>query len=196
MEIKTPIVDPRVQRLDLDGSKNYTGALDDQFGTFVVFHQKFEGEKFEHVGIVHAPDPEIALISAKEQYGRRLHTNGLGVAANTDVLVFRAWDKIENRTGDGESVKDEYTVFEQKKSGLHPVYLCTILASDPISGVRELQDSKKLDCLNVWLIKTSKLFFLGEENADMFQTTPDKKFREARGYTVRSKIGDFKKKNK
>ncbi len=44
---------------------------DTQWPVFEVFHQPARGEPHVHVGSVHAPDPEAALLLAKEQFGRR-----------------------------------------------------------------------------------------------------------------------------
>lgn len=44
---------------------------DTQWKVFEVFHQQARGEPHVHVGSVHAPDAESALILAKEQFGRR-----------------------------------------------------------------------------------------------------------------------------
>lgn len=44
---------------------------DTQFQVFEVFHQQSRGEPHVHVGSVHAPDAETAIIMAKEQFGRR-----------------------------------------------------------------------------------------------------------------------------
>jgi len=45
---------------------------DTQWPVFEVFHQQARGEPHIHVGSIHAPDAEAALILAKEQYARRL----------------------------------------------------------------------------------------------------------------------------
>lgn len=44
---------------------------DSQGQVYEVFHQQARGEPHVHVGSVHAPDAEMALILAKEQYCRR-----------------------------------------------------------------------------------------------------------------------------
>ncbi len=44
---------------------------DTQWSVFEVFHQQARGEPHVHVGAIHAPDAEAALILAKEQFGRR-----------------------------------------------------------------------------------------------------------------------------
>lgn len=44
---------------------------DSQWPVFEVFHQQARGDAHVHVGSVHAPDAEMALIMAKEQFARR-----------------------------------------------------------------------------------------------------------------------------
>ncbi len=44
---------------------------DTQWNVFEVFHQQARGEPHVHVGAIHSPDAETALILAKEQFGRR-----------------------------------------------------------------------------------------------------------------------------
>ena len=114
-------IDPRVNRLNLDTLKHEQVAADENWASWEVFHQKKRGEQHEHVGIVHAPDPELALVFAKEQYGRRLKTS------------------------------------------------------------------------NIWVVRSSDVFAFNYDDDDMFETTPDKKYREASGYPVRDKINQYKK---
>ena len=122
MKLKTPIIDPRLKRVDLEESETFA-QLDnmEEWGTYEVFHQKKRGEHHVHAGIVHSADPEMALVFAKEQYGRRLHS------------------------------------------------------------------------ANIWVVRTSDVYSLGYENEDMFETTPEKIYREASGYKLRDKINQFKK---
>ena len=44
---------------------------DTQWPVFEVFHQQVRGEPHVHVGSVHATDPDMALVMAKEQFARR-----------------------------------------------------------------------------------------------------------------------------
>jgi ring-1,2-phenylacetyl-CoA epoxidase subunit PaaB len=57
----------------------------DQWQTWQVFHQENRGAQHKHVGIVHAPTPEMALLMAKEQYARRFQCVNLWVVRTTDV---------------------------------------------------------------------------------------------------------------
>lgn len=118
-------LDPRITRAEIE-LNNPIAPLEenDQWETYEVFHQKKRGDQHMHVGIVHAANPEMALLFAKEQYGRR----GLSV--------------------------------------------------------------------NIWVVKTRDVFTTDYEDADIFETVPEKMFREAGGYKVMEKINKYKKEQK
>lgn len=120
MKIKS--LDPRITRADIELEKPFEAPLQerDHWETYEVFHQKKRGTQHQHVGIVHAPSAELALVFAKEQYGRR--------------------------------------------------------------GV----------CVNLWVVRTADVFVSDYEDADIFETVPDKQYREAAIYKVADKINRFK----
>lgn len=113
-------LDPRIKRLSLPEG-TVSSSEHEHWETYEVFHQHKRGEQSVHVGIVHAPSPEMALVFAKEQFGRR-----------------------------------------QKSS-------------------------------NIWVTRTSDVYTFNSDDEDMFETIPEKKYREASGYSVRDKINQFKK---
>lgn len=118
-------LDPRITREQIE-ENNPISPLDemDNWETYEVFHQKKRGDQHIHVGIVHAPNPEMALLFGKEQYGRR----GISV--------------------------------------------------------------------NMWVVKTSNVFASDYDDSDIFDTVPEKQYREAGGYKVMGKINKYKKENK
>lgn len=79
--------DPRINRANLPDTEDKSDPLTkmDEWVTYEVFHQKKRGEQHIHVGVVHAPNPEIALIFAKEQYGRRRVTANLWVVESSCI---------------------------------------------------------------------------------------------------------------
>lgn len=82
-------IDPRVNRLELPENKDGKQVLEklEQWETYEVFHQKKRGEQHIHVGIVHAVNPEMAIVLAKEQYTRRRQTTNLWVVRTADVTA-------------------------------------------------------------------------------------------------------------
>jgi ring-1,2-phenylacetyl-CoA epoxidase subunit PaaB len=115
-------LDPRVNRAEIDLNNPIEPLKEmDQWETYEVFHQKKRGDQHLHVGIVHAPNADMALLFAKEQYGRR----GLSV--------------------------------------------------------------------NIWVVRTRDVFTTDYDDSDIFETVPEKQYREAGGYKVMDKINKYKK---
>ncbi len=54
---------------------------------YEVFHQQARGEPHVHVGSVHAPDDETALLLAKEQFARRQACVNLWVVAEDAITA-------------------------------------------------------------------------------------------------------------
>lgn len=117
-------LDPRVNRLDLKRIAEGEVQTNSHLVTYEVFHQDKRGKQATHVGIVHAPSPELALVFAKEQYARRGKT------------------------------------------------------------------------ANLWVVKTTDVFTFSPEDDDMFETTPEKTFRDPAAYKVRDRIEAYRLKNK
>lgn len=81
-------LDPRVNRLNLsDDEKSPVLDKEENWITWEVFHQKKRGEQHVHVGIVHAPNAELALVLAKESFGRRRQTSNLWVVKSSDIVA-------------------------------------------------------------------------------------------------------------
>ena len=60
---------------------------DTQWDTYEVFHQKKKGDPHIYVGSVHAPDPQLALQMARDQFARRLACVSLWVVRSQDITA-------------------------------------------------------------------------------------------------------------
>jgi len=67
--MKINSLDPRISRAELD-DESKIGELQgsEHFQTYEVFQQIKRGTHHQHVGNVHAPNAEMAMLFAKEQY--------------------------------------------------------------------------------------------------------------------------------
>src|SRR6218665_1658742 len=82
-------LDPRVNRLDLEKAiENAETSAASHGITWEVFHLERKGKQAVHVGIVHADSPELAMLFAKETFGRRGKTANLWVVKTSDVYTF------------------------------------------------------------------------------------------------------------
>lgn len=87
--LNTPVLDPRIKRVDLESTYGTTAIGENEHWiSWEVFHQKKRGDQHVHVGIVHAPDAQLALLFAKEQFGRRLACVNLWVTKSSDIFSF------------------------------------------------------------------------------------------------------------
>jgi ring-1,2-phenylacetyl-CoA epoxidase subunit PaaB len=117
-------LDPRIKRLDFKKLEDGEEQTNSHLVTYEVFHQEKRGKQATHVGCVHASNPEMALVMAKEVFGRRGKTT------------------------------------------------------------------------SIWVAKTSDVYTFGSEDEDLFETTPEKVFRDPAYYKVRDRIEKFQNKNK
>jgi ring-1,2-phenylacetyl-CoA epoxidase subunit PaaB len=61
--------------------------MDTQWDTYEVFHQTKRGDPHIHVGSVHAPDPEMALQLARDQFARRLKCVSIWVVNSRHITA-------------------------------------------------------------------------------------------------------------
>lgn len=86
-------LDPRVARLDIERGDSDNYKTNSHWVTFEVFQQEARGKHPMHVGVVHAPGPELALVFAKEQFCRRKSTSTIWVVKTTDIYTSRREDE-------------------------------------------------------------------------------------------------------
>ncbi len=78
-------LDPRITRANLISGNHSDVEGIVHFQTYEVFHQNKRGAQHKHVGIVHAPNADMALLYAKEQYARREVTANIWVVPSSCV---------------------------------------------------------------------------------------------------------------
>jgi len=119
-------LDPRIARLDIQRNEEATAPISahEYWETYEVFVQSRRGKQHIHTGTVHAPDAGMALIFAKEQFGRRQHCVNMWVVATTDIFAFRYDDsdmfdtvpeKLHREPG-GYKVRDKIEAYRKKIS--------------------------------------------------------------------------------
>ena len=195
-------LDPRVSRLGLTSLQNDGAeqATENQFATFQVFTQKKEDKPFEHGGIVHAPNIDMALIFAKEQYSRRFTCSGLAVTATTSV---RTTDISENKEdiynfiqepAESNSPKEAYEIFHLNKRGKQTVYTGSVEAGSYEEAAWEAKKAfhGTKPVYNLWIIRRDDILFIDEEDKDIWSTLGEKKYRDALDYKATDKIKAFK----
>lgn len=194
-------LDPRVNRLPVVGKPGEISpkAPLDQLGTFEVFVQPKEGKPFQHEGIVHAPDVEMAFVLAKETFTRRFTCVSLYVCDTRNVYVSplteatsNAYDLISEAT-EKSSPKTSYEIYHLLKRGKQHVHVGTVQAGSPQEAMAEAKKVFKNDktVYNIWAVKTSDIRFTTDEEKDLWLTLPEKKFRDASAYRGGDKLKEF-----
>lgn len=175
----------------------------DQLGTFEVFVQPKEGKPFQHEGIVHAPDVEMAFVLAKEAFTRRFMCVSLYVCDTRNVYVSplteataNAYDLISD-TVEKTGGKTSFEIYHLPKRGKQHVHAGTVQAGSPQEAMAEAKRMFKNDktVYNIWAVRTSDIRFTSAEEKDLWLTLPEKKFRDASDYKGGDKLREFLERN-
>jgi ring-1,2-phenylacetyl-CoA epoxidase subunit PaaB len=199
-------LDPRVNRLPkigVPGQAQPKAALD-QFGTFEVFVQPKDGKPFQHEGVVHAPNLEMAYVLAKEAFTRRFLCTSLYVVDTRMVFVSPltegttdAYEMI-TATDASSPEKFRYEIYHLAKRGKQHIHAGTVSATSPQEAMNEAKSRLKREKIvfNIWAIKTDDIRFTTEEEEDLWITLPEKKFRDASDYKGGDKLKEFLERTK
>jgi ring-1,2-phenylacetyl-CoA epoxidase subunit PaaB len=190
-------LDPRVTRLPLVGEVKPKQSLD-QFGTFEVFVQAKEGKPFQHEGAVHAPNPEMAYVLAKEAFTRRFTCVSIYVVDTRDVFVSlttdgnqSVYELLQAKTDGGP--KRVFEIYHLQKRGKQHVHAGSVEASSPDEAMlkaKELFGVGKI-VYNIWAVEQNKIRLTSVEEKDFWNTLPEKKFRDASDYKGGDKLKEF-----
>jgi ring-1,2-phenylacetyl-CoA epoxidase subunit PaaB len=190
-------LDPRVNRLPHVGEVKPKKSLD-QFGTFEVFVQAKEGKPFQHEGAIHAPNLEMAYVLAKETFTRRFTCVSIYVVDTRDVFVSpttegnqSAYDLIVRDVE--ESIIRTFEIFHLPKRGKQHIHAGSFEASSPEEGMLKAKESFGIGKIvyNIWAVERDKIRFTSAEEKDLWNTLPEKKFRDASDYKGGEKLKEF-----
>ncbi|RAV98338.1 phenylacetic acid degradation b [Pseudochryseolinea flava] len=176
----------------------------DQFGTFEVFVQPKEGKPFQHEGIVHAPELEMAYVLAKEAFTRRFTCTSLYVVDTRSVFVSplaegttNAYDLLEQKQEQHSISEDTFEIYHLLKRGKQHVHIGTVKASTPDAAMQQAKTmfNTSTPVMNIWAIRTKDIRFTEESEKDLWGTLPEKKFRDAASYKGGDKLKTFLERN-
>ncbi|MFB3906328.1 MAG: phenylacetic acid degradation protein [Acidobacteriota bacterium] len=101
---------------------------DTQWPRFEVFLIEEDGKPAEHVGSVHAPDREMALLNARDVFVRRPRCRHLWVVPSAHVLFRTAEELMHDQPRSGGGTEQRYLVFA-KPSHREPLALWECLSA-------------------------------------------------------------------
>lgn len=90
-----------------------------------------------------------------------------------------------------------WEVFHQDKRGKQVVHCGIVHAPSPEMALvlAKEQYARRGKTTNLWVAKTSDIYTFPQEDEDIFETVPEKTFREPAAYKVRDRIEKFKTSN-
>jgi ring-1,2-phenylacetyl-CoA epoxidase subunit PaaB len=193
-------LDPRVNRLNIPEGTLVPKVALDQFGTYEVFVEIKEGKGYRHEGIVHAPNIDMAYLFAKEQFSRRFMCSGIFVVETRNVFVTALTEDKDNiyshisDTYPEDGNEEQYEIFNLLKRGKQHQHIGSVPAKNHQQALALAKPNfiNGDPVYNVWVVKTSDILFTNEEDKIMWDTLPDKKFRDASDYRAADKIKEFK----
>ena len=216
-------LDPRMNRLGLPDAPPapVPKPAFDQFETYEVFHQKKEGAPFIYVGPVHAPEADVAFLFAKEQFSRRFACTGLWVIPTSAITVsayvgdqesayatIPAFDEATETVPEPDLTlaeeaafdrgEEDYDVFHLKKRGKAHQHVGKVRAASPAEALQVAKavfGAQPGPVVNVWVARSADFLRSDEADKDLWDTTPDKKYRDALAYRVQDRIEKFKAEN-
>ncbi len=114
---KVRSLDPRINRLGIDDDLSRFEPEEplEQWPTYEVFVQPSRGDQHQHVGAVHAPTPEMALVFAKEQFARRLKCANIWVVRTKDIYYTAYEDEDMFKPGVDKSYREAFGYKETRK---------------------------------------------------------------------------------
>ncbi len=199
-------LDPRVGRLpQIEGSALIKPKSPlDQFGTYEVFVEPKEGKPFQHEGIVHAPNLEMAYVLAKETFTRRFTCSSLYVVDTRNVYATpvtegdkNVYDLITELPERNDS-NPTFEIYQLSKRGKQHVHAGTVCAANALEAlaIAKAKFNTGKTVYNGWAIPSDKIRFTTLEEKDLWITLPEKKFRDASNYKGGDKLKGFLEKRK
>jgi ring-1,2-phenylacetyl-CoA epoxidase subunit PaaB len=193
-------LDPRVNRLPQKGViADIAKTPLDQLTTYEVFVQPKEGKPFQHEGIVHSSNLEMAYVLAKETFTRRFTCVSLYVTDTKDVHASPLTEgdtdayslidtNIEPTIG-----KESYEIYHLLKRGKQHVYAGQVMAGSAEEALLQAKEKLRNDKIvyNIWAIRTADIRFTSKEESDLWLTLPEKKFRDAAEYKGGERLKAF-----
>lgn len=90
---------------------------------------------------------------------------------------------------------ETYEVFHQKKRGEQHIHVGIVHASTPDMALilAKEQYARRRQTSNLWVVKTAQVYATSYDDVDIFETTPEKTYREASDYYCMDRIRKYQK---
>lgn len=177
---------------------------DTQWSRFEVFLQEKNGRFHKSVGSVHAPDAEMALLNARDLFGRRPEVVNLWVAAAENILAKTAEELAEDNTILERSFPEEsestFYVFQkqsQRRAMTFVVHSGEIIASNAKHALQKAMakfDDPGKPTFVWWVCPETAITRSDPSDADsLFAPAYEKHYKHPYDYKTFSKMREVRK---
>ncbi len=175
---------------------------DTQWPRFEVFQQERPDQPHRNVGSVHAPDPELALLNAKDVFVRRPNCLSMWVVPADQILAKTAQELADiTWPPEAETAGPEtqtYLVFQkqtQKPSDTYVIFAGEVMAANPFQALRRAVESfTDLTPWVWWVCPARSLTRSAPEDVEsMFEPALEKHYRHPYHYHTVAEMHEIKK---
>ena len=177
---------------------------DTQWPRFEVFLQEKNGRFHKSVGSVHAPDAEMALLNARDLFGRRPEVVNLWVAAADHILAKTAEELAENHAISESNFADEsestFYVFQkqsQRRAMTFVVHTGEVMASNSEHALHKAMaafDNPAKPTFVWWICPESAITRSEPDDVDsLFAPAYEKHYKHPYDYKTFSKMREVRK---
>jgi ring-1,2-phenylacetyl-CoA epoxidase subunit PaaB len=160
-----------------------------------VFEKPGPQATFIHAGSVHAPDRELALLIARDVFGRRPTRTAMWIAPAAAICSRTAEEMAAEQqiepSDSGQAV--EFQVFAKTRQNGVCVHQGSVLANGPQAALaKALAAFPDVIALVWWLIPDEALIKSDPQQENMlYGSSPGKDFRHERHYPVRTMMREI-----
>ncbi len=165
---------------------------DTQFPSYIVFDQSGEGKPAFYAGAVHAPDPEMALLNARDVFARRDEHVRLWVVRESQIYTKTAEELSESANQQiSKSANQQpttqpspYLVFQKTVHRGTLVQVGEVTASNPAEAMTQATTTYPNPKAIVWWVFPASAIHRTDptENDALFGPAEDKHYRHSNFY--------------
>jgi ring-1,2-phenylacetyl-CoA epoxidase subunit PaaB len=182
-----------------------TGHPGNQWPVYQVFERPSPSDPMQAAGSVHAPDPEMALASARDVYGRRPTSVGLWVVPR-GAIFSKTKEELANFSPaeDQKNAREQtYCVFCKRASRVEYEEAKTIRAATAEQAVaraaqreasEQTADHSQGEEVHAWWVFPSTAIICSESSSDepLLKPQPHKWFRDQKSFPVLTMLRELR----
>jgi ring-1,2-phenylacetyl-CoA epoxidase subunit PaaB len=176
-------------------------TTDTQWPRYYVFEQPDDDRPLIHAGSVHASDREMALLTARDVFGRRPKRTTMWVVRDQDIFA-RTSEELEDYQAVESETSDKSKMLYQlfiKRSHKGVCVWAGELEAFTYENALDIALKKFADMkpLLLWIIRDADIVKTDPADQEMlYESSPGKKYRHESDYPVRTMMMELKNKKK